>query len=945
MALAQHPDLLIALQQTRDVYRRFVCVVSAAYLKAAMPDRSGIADQVAGHSGQLSIVITGPCELPYQFWQLAPVTLPGTTDEGEARSSLLRGILSPARAAAVPSEDFRPTSRFPGRRPAIWPPRLPPRNAYFTGRAELLSKLRRQLTADTTAVLPYAIEGLGGIGKSQLAIEYAYRFAADYDLVWWIPAEEETPARLSFAELARTLGLAGPGAEPDELVRAALNALRMANPYHRWLLIFDNAETPDFIQDLLVDGPGATLVTSRNQDWEQQADVLNVDTYSRAESISFLRRRVPGLGEEDLNRIAEELGDLPLGLEHAAGWLLTTRGAPADYLRRYRERAAEFLHTLPPARYKLAVAVSWEISMNRLAESAPNAAILLEICAFIGPNPIPLSLFTNAPEGVLPASIWAEIRDDRALAGMLHAVRSFSLATVEEGSNREPSLRQHRMVQAVIRDSMAPQERERYETMAHLLLAAADPGDPGAPANWPRYDALLPHVLSSGAALDPEPRVRAFLSNQIRALFTTGEYDAALRLADQAVEAWSGHVDAVDQDMINLQIQRTIILRRLDRMAKALALSQETYELTASRLGPDHWLTIGMAGSLAAAHRRLGDLRTADELDQHIWEVDARLYGPEHEQTLLAAHNVALNYRLADRFPEALAIDEANFLTWRRTVGPDHVHTLFARNNIARDLRECGHYYQSLAVEEEVFARYRELYHDENPETLRAMKNLAVSKRKAGRYLEAFDLAEQVLTQHRKKFGDAYGETLAALTNFANDHRCVGRAAGGSGYSEQAIRGYREVFGEEHGFTGAAMTNHAILIRLTGKPREALTIDQQALPILRAAYGEDHRYTLTCAVNLASDLAAMGEVKAARARDEDTLARLRRTSGESHPYTLSCALNLALDLRSTGDRAGFRDLLTDVLERYRATLGDNHPEAVAAAARQRANCDIEPPPS
>jgi Tetratricopeptide repeat/TIR domain len=941
----RHSDLLIALAHARGEYSKFVAVVTGGYLSAALPGGLNTAADLTAHSGLFVPVIVGRGELPRQFWQLSPVSLSAMTSDQEARTRLLRTVLSPSRAAAVPDDDFRPATRFPGRSPAIWSQQIPLRNPYFTGRSELLRDLRRQLSGDWTAVLPHQLQGIGGVGKTQLAIEYAYRFAPDYDLVWWVPAEEVATARHSLAELARYLDLAGPGAEPEALVRAALNALRTGRPYRRWLIIFDNAESPESIKQLLVEGPGATLITSREVEWAEHADVLKIDVYSRTESIGFLRRRVPWLSQRELNQLAEELGDLPLGLEHAAAWLILTRGTAESYLRLFRERTAELLSTMQLARYPVRVAASWEISANRLRENSPQAADLLEICAFLGPNPIPLSLFTEAPDGVLPEAIQDVIRSATTRAELLRAIRTSSLATVEEGRGREPSLRQHRMVQLLSRDTATPEQRQRHTATAHRLLAAADPGDPANPANWKRYEALLPLVLSSEAVRDITPEVRRLVTNQIQALINTGEGQTGMLLAERAAEYWAPHVEPVERDMIAIAMQRAGILRHLGRIQEAVQISRNSYEQVVERLGLENPMTTSMASSLAAGYRRLGDLAAASELDRGAWETNKRIYPSDHVQTLLAAHNVALDCRLGDRFPEALEIDRANFDAFTRTLGPDHLHTLFARNNIARDLRESGQYYESLALQEETYAQYHELYGGENPETLRAMKNLSVSRRKAGRYNEAWQLADEVLTRHREKYGESSVETLAAATNFANDCRCIGQYDSGLGNAEHAVRGFREVLGEEHGFTGCAMTNHAALLRLSDEFDAARSVNQEALAILKRAYGPDHRYTLTCAVNLASDLAALGEVEAARELDEDTLARLRRTSGEDHPYTLSCAVNLSLDLRTLGERDKFRELFIDTLERYRLTLGDGHPEAVAAAARRRADCDIEPPPT
>src|SRR5215204_1927017 len=175
--------------------------------------------------------------------------------------------------------------------------------------------------------------GLGGVGKTQLAVEYAYRHAWDYQVVWWIPADQPVLVRSALAALAPRLGLTGIAPERvEDAVRAVLESLRRGDPYSRWLLIFDNADQPETIRDLMPNGPGDVLVTSRNHRWQSLVDTVEVDVFTRRESLEFLKRRVPGGDERGSGRLAEELGDLPLALEQAGALQAETGMSAAEYL-------------------------------------------------------------------------------------------------------------------------------------------------------------------------------------------------------------------------------------------------------------------------------------------------------------------------------------------------------------------------------------------------------------------------------------------------------------------------------------------------------------------------------------------------------------------------------------------------------------------------------------
>ena len=202
----------------------------------------------------------------------------------------------------------------------MWGP-IPPRINDFVGREIFLDRIYRFFNGDDrrdgTSTL--AIQGLGGIGKTQLAIEYAYRYATDYDLVWWIPCGSWGLARSGMSGLESRLGHASRSATPsDRRFAAILESLRVGQPYKKWLLVFDDANEPDEIKDLIPVGRGHILITSRNYRWDASEQVIELEVLSRSESVEFLRHRMRGLSEADAHRLADAVGDLPLALEHAA---------------------------------------------------------------------------------------------------------------------------------------------------------------------------------------------------------------------------------------------------------------------------------------------------------------------------------------------------------------------------------------------------------------------------------------------------------------------------------------------------------------------------------------------------------------------------------------------------------------------------------------------------
>ncbi|MCK9900202.1 FxSxx-COOH system tetratricopeptide repeat protein [Frankia sp. Cpl3] len=303
---------------------------------------------------------------------------------------------------------------FPGQAPAPTgpdpaPPRqgdstpvgaLPARNRLFTGRAGQLDEIHRQLQAGPVAVA--ALHGMGGVGKTQLALEYAHRHAGDYPLIWWVDAEQTTLLAEKIAALAGPLGL-----PPGPVVETASGVLAALARRSGWLVVFDNAEHPTALAPWLPTGPGHVLITSRNPAWEHLAATIDVDLLPRAESIALLTRQLPGLDPATAGALADELGDLPLALAQAGAYLARTRTDPRDYLTQFRARRGAYLATGDPPLYAGRLDTCWSISLQRLHTDAPAAVWLLQACALLASDPIPLALFpTLPPPPTPPAAPW-----------------------------------------------------------------------------------------------------------------------------------------------------------------------------------------------------------------------------------------------------------------------------------------------------------------------------------------------------------------------------------------------------------------------------------------------------------------------------------------------------------------------------------------------------------
>ncbi|MEU5027664.1 FxSxx-COOH system tetratricopeptide repeat protein [Streptomyces milbemycinicus] len=854
-----------------------------------------------------------------------------------------RGSFVPVTAArSLPAVE----ERRAGDPPAIWG-NVPPRNNNFTGRQALLDTLHERLSSEgTAAVLPEALHGLGGVGKSQIALEYVHQHASDYDAVWWIPAERPEQIRQALVQLADRLGLQV-GLESNIAVPSVLEALRTGRPCRDWLLVFDNAEELDTVRPFFPNGgPGRILVTSRNAQWSRAARTVEVDVFDRAESIELLRRRGPELPDEQADRVAEALGDLPLAIEQAAAWLIET-GMPVDeYLHVFEDeradvstRRAELLAQGVPVDYPEPVAAAWNMSLRRLAEHHPGALQLLQVCSFFAPEPISRRLFSGV-RGVSLSPELSEVLQDPIKLG--HAIREINRYALIKINHRNNTIEMHRLVQAVLMGQMSPQQQADMRHSAHVLLAYGDPNDV-APVNWPRYADLLSHVRASRAMECDDKWVRQMVRNLISFLFVWGDHQGAREFGSQVVETWRQSLG--EDSLETLSASRTLghALTALGHYREARELNDRILELLRAhpQAGENHEDTIATMGAVANSARLQGDYARSLELEKDRWTRALRVFGEEDPYTLGAANDYGLSLRAMGDFALAQEIHQSARDTAAIVLGEDSLSTILLSTHVSSDIRGNGHYHAARTMQEETFSLALRSVPPNAPVFVNAMRTLAVARRKAGDHEGAIELTRQALDSYRLRYIEPNLDITTAEMNLSMDLRQNADLAGARDLGRKSLEDLRVILGPRHPYTSSAATNLAVTLRLLGETEEALALNKETLPVFVETLGADHPSTLTCAINLASDLYTLADYEEAHGLDTESLAVCRERLGEDHPTTLACAVNLSADLRALGESRSAEELHNDALDRFRRVLGAQHPATIAAARGIRADCDLE----
>jgi MinD-like ATPase involved in chromosome partitioning or flagellar assembly len=901
-------------------------------------------------SGQLAVAALA--ELRSDSRLAAPTAeLHGVTDPAAAAGILLRlaGVPAAELAAARPPEG----QRFPTGAPRVW--NVGARNAVFTGRGEEMEKLRRQVVGGSaTVLLPVALHGLGGVGKTQLAHEYAHRFSADYDLVWWINAESIEFIDEALAELARRLRLPGSGESSAEDSEAVREALRRGEA-GQWLLIYDNATDPAQLRPFLPSGgSGHVLITSRNQAWAQYAVPLEVDVFTRPESVEHLVRTVPGLDETDASQIAELVGHLPLAVESAGAWLASTGQPVPQYLDRLKSQITEVLSN-PRSDYPVSVAATWNIAMEDLERRRPAAAWLLELCAFMNPDGISTTRLVYSD-----AMLDALREHDESLVdiGMIGTVVAepvrLSLLQLDPVARE---LRIHRLVQSVIRARMN-EERQAYAMhVVHRVLAAARPhsGDTDDPQNWPTYALLWPHMTPSDAIDCDEGPVRQLLIDRVRYLWKRGEYQNALDTGRRLEEHWVERIEefggresrtgaALFQQLLVLRNQIASVLRVQGEFNEAHTLDLEVLAEQERLFGREHPHTLASYRSLGGDLRGRGWFKEALESDSQSYELHRRVYTEGDARLLSAANNLAVNYRLLGDSYRAAELDQSTYVQRRSVLGPNHPYTLYSSSNLARDLRDAGQYRQSTDLLRGALADYRQTVGENSPETLRTAKSLAVSLRLSGELAESLALARDTYERYQNDFGSSNPDLQACALVYAAALSALGRHEQAMQLDAEVLAAYEQQLGAQHPYTLCCVNNIATYLRKLDRCAEALETARRAHSGFQALLPEGHPYALTAAGNVANGLADAGELDRAQELERDAARELAAVLRPSHPDVLTMDSNRSITLDTLGSGSEARQLRSRVVAAMEVALGPKHPSVSAARNGERLDWVLEPQP-
>jgi tetratricopeptide (TPR) repeat protein/transcriptional regulator with XRE-family HTH domain len=662
--------------------------------------------------------------------------------------------------------------------PPIWNvPHL--RNLYFTGREDTLERLHSAFTSrkHTTQPRIYAISGLGGIGKTQVAIEYAYRHASEYKAVLWARAESDKSLISDFVAFANLPGLPQKDeTDQNRVVDAVKHWLRV---HPSWLLILDNADNVQHVYTFLPAlGDGNILITTRSQAIGPNIKNIELEKLDREEGVLFLLRRskllddslaledAPEADRRDAEAMYTVLDGLPLALDQAAAYIEEHDCNLADYLELYQTRREALLQrrgNFSQVDYPRSVAATWSLSFEQVERSEVRAADLLRLCAFLYPDSIPEEMLMAGAAQAGPA-LQAIENNQLLLNDMLYELRQYSLL---RRNCRTRTLTMHRLVQIVLKDIMEPETRRQWAERAVRVVNAAFPDIDFN--TCPRCQMYLPHAQTCAELIQqyhfafPEAARLLHLIGEYY-LHERGEYTEAEPYLKQSLALRTQLFGENHLETAAVLNDLGILLFEQGKYQEAESLLTQALAIREQLLGPDHPALVSSLTWLACIYRTLARYEQAEPLLLRALAIREQAFGLIHADVAESINELAVLYNAQKKYEEAEMLLHRSHCILKQVLDSNHPHVARSLNNLAMQYRYQGKYELAEPLMQKALNRLEQALGPEHPHTGTLLNNMAKLYVDQGKY----ELAEPYLHRSLAIRERAFGSHHPAIANCLN---------------------------------------------------------------------------------------------------------------------------------------------------------------------------------
>jgi tetratricopeptide (TPR) repeat protein len=777
------------------------------------------------------------------------------------------------------------------------------RNPFFTGRKEILEELHRRLVPDQVIALTqsHALSGLGGIGKTQIVIEYAYRHALSYSAIFWIGAETVETIIADYVRIAEVLQLPKHQEVDQQQVVAAVQ--HWLSTHRDWLLIWDNVEDLELLSRFMpIVRQGAILITTRMRALGMLAQSFELPVMAQEEGMLLLLRRAKILSPEAIPEQMDQfalrapgeyaaarelvtlMAGLPLALDQAAAYIEETGCNFTSYLQHYEHYSAQLLDRRGTSdqSHPQSVTVTFRLSSQHVKRRDPAAAELLRLCAFLHPEAI--------PEELLQAGV---AQHDPLVAGPYHfdlaiaALRNLSLV------QRYPETHTvsiHRLVQAIIRDSMDIDDTKIWIERIIRALNATFP-EPDL-ANWPRCERYIPHVHAAFHLLS--------LSDSSLAEATSVFYRAGIFLKERA-----SYTEA------------EIFLMR------ALTMQEQQW-------GGDHPSLVPTLNHVAVLSWHRGRYEQTKLLLQRALKICEQQGSALHSQTAECLTNLAEFYRVQGQPKRAERLSLRALRISERHAGAVHLQTAECLTNVAQAYRSQGKYQQAASLLQRSLSIHEQLLGPDHPETALCLGILGSVYREQGEYEQAECLLQRALVIMEERWGSDHFQTANCLNILGGLYQLQGKHQQAESFFERHLTIIKQLCGPEHINTALAMWSLGTLHAEQGKYEQARFLLQRALDIQRQQLKPNQLQIATSLESLGVLYRDEGRYEQAKPLLEQALRTFEEQIGPDHPKTARCLTKLAKLYERQGSYEQAGSLLRRAHTAFNQRFGQSHPETVKA---------------
>ncbi len=782
-----------------------------------------------------------------------------------------------------------------------------------------------------------AVAGMGGVGKTVLAREYARRHCGDYHGVWWIDAEKRTSLLSGLAALGAEMSAAIKAeaqTNVEQAARATLSLIERASTEKPFLLIFDNVEKPGDIERWTPRAGAHILITTRWSEWDDIAGKIDVGTLDRETAIDFLCKRANRPNDRlEAGLLADELGCLPLALDHAGSYCRSGRRISfKEYRQSLGHKRLEWKPTKGASfgQYDGSVWGTFNLALDRVIsgdaeagfQAHPEAEIIIGVAALLAPVAIPLSIFAHP-------RVTSDGFDDA-----FNALAEFSLITRGDDTTGQPAILVHRLVQAVMRDRLEENgSRQEVLRLAVELMTSAMPQRSDEFANWSKCAGLLPHAFALLGAL-PSDDISAGRSallgyNVAKYLQQIARYSEAEPLLQRSLAIYEKTVGSEHPYTSATLHELASLYQAQGRYSEAEPLLQRSLAIYEKTVGSEHPDTSATLHELARLYQAQGRYSEAEPLLQRSLAIYEKTVGSEHPDTSATLHELARLYQAQGRYSEAEPLLQRSLAIYEKTVGSEHPDTSATLHELARLYQAQGRYSEAEPLLQRSLAIYEKTVGSEHPYTSATLHELARLYQAQGRYSEAEPLLQRSLAIYEKTVGSEHPDTSATLHELARLYQAQGRYSEAEPLLQRSLAIYEKTVGSEHPYTSATLHELASLYQAQGRYSEAEPLLQRSLAISEKTVGSEHPDTSATLHELARLYQAQGRYSEAEPLLQRSLAIKEKTVGSEHPYTSATLHELARLYQAQGRYSEAEPLLQRSLAIYEKTVGSEHPDTSA----------------